>query len=193
MKQKIQQLAPILGRNTRQINEAIANILLACTPVIILMVGLSAVGFFEFGKTYTGILLFVGLFVCLAPRIFIQVFPDNFMKYFMMMLVAVFIGVIGADRNIGVYITYVLVPVMSCLYFEPLFVVRTSVMSYFIMLISVYAVSADMFEVVYQSRPRTQMFLAYAAGFTIEYVIVTAVLFYMVKRAKELVAECGAP
>lgn len=98
---------------------------------------------------------------------------------------------IGADRNIGVYITYVLVPVMSCLYFEPLFVVRASIMSYFIMLISVYAVSADMFEVVYQNRPRTQMFLAYAAGFTIEYIVVTAFLFYMVKRAKELVAECG--
>ena len=190
-KTRMERIAPVLGRNTTQVNEVMANILLACTPVIILLTGLSMVGFFEFGRTYSEVLLFVGLFVCLTPRVFIHLLPADFMKYYMMISVAVFIGVIGADRNIGVYITYVLVPVLSCLYFEPMFVAKTSIFSYFMMLLSVYAASADMLEVLYQRRPRMQMFLAYAAGFTIEYIIVMAVLFYLVRRAQNLVAECS--
>ena len=191
IKRGIERLTPILGRNTKQINLIMANIMMVCTPVIALLAGLSAVGFFEFGKTYTCILLFVGGFVCLTPRIFIRLLPDDFMKYYMMISSAVFIGIIGADRNIGVYITYVLVPVLSCLYFEPAFVLKISSFSYLVMIISVYFNSANLLEVVYQGRPRMQMFFAYAAGFTIEYLVVTSILYYLVRRAKQLVAECS--
>ena len=195
MKQKTIQakrLSPIFERNTAQVNRSMANILMYCFGLILLMVLLSAVGFFEFGKTYTLILLIVGLFVCLTPEILVHFLPTGFMKYYMAVTVAIFVGIIGADKNIGVSITYALVPIMSCLYFEPEFVLKTSLFSYVVMIASEYLVSANMAEVLYQGRPRMQMFLAYAAGYTIEYVIVVMVLYCLVKRAKSLAMDVSS-
>lgn len=78
---------------------------------------------------------------------------------------------------------------MSCFYFEPPLVLKASALSYVLMILSLYVSSADMAEVLYQGRPRMQIFLAYAAGFTIEYCIVTVVLFNLVRRMKRLVSK----
>lgn len=180
---------PIFKKNTAQINRNIANILSGCSILVIIMVALSAEGFFEFGNNYNFILLTLGLMLCFTPRILIKYLPDKFMKYYMLLSVAFFIGILGANKNVGIYITYALVPIMSCFYFEPPLVLRASALSYVIMIVSVYASSADMAEVLYQGRPRMQIFLAYAAGFTIEYCIVTVVLFNLVRRMKYLMLQ----
>ena len=52
-----------------------------------------------------------------------------------------------------------------------------------ILLVSIYLDSANFYEVVYQGRPRLQMFAAYALGFTVEFFVVNAVLYFLVKRA----------
>ena len=183
-KSKLKSVPLIFARNTTQVNSSMANILAYCSIAIIVMAFLSFIGFFEFGRVYTYILFIAGLIVCLMPKLLIRFLPDNFIKYYMMISVAVSIGIIGADKNIGVYITYALVPILSCLYFEPPFVLKASAFSYIVMVISVYAVSANMPELLYQGRSRMQMFLAYVTGFTIEYTIVTIMLYSLVKRAK---------
>ncbi len=178
----------IFSQNVTKVNRGLVNILACSAVIILIMAVLSYVGFFEFGRTYTLILLIAGLIVCLTPKILIRFLPDDFMKYYMMISVAVFIGIIGTDKNIGVYITYALVPILSCLYFEPAFVLKSSALSYIVMIVSVYFVSANMPEVLYQGRPRMQMFVAYAAGYTMEYILVTIGLYNIVKRAEHLVA-----
>ena len=184
------RLPSVLARNTAHVNETMAKILAHCAAVILAMAVLSAVGFFEFGAVYTWILVGVGLPVCLLPWFLLRVLPDRVMKYLMMVSTALFIGIIGADKNIGVYITYILVPLLSCLYFEPGFVLRSSAICYVVMLLSLYAGSAELPEVAIQGRDRVQMFFAYAAGFTMEYGIVAWVLSYLVKRANRLLTEC---
>ena len=178
-----------LKQNTSQLNRTMANLLFHCFGMIVIMVVLSVLGFFEFGATYTYILFFGGLFVCLMPKILIRFLPDTFMKYYMMVSVALFIGIIGIDKNIGIYITYALVPILSTLYFEPLFVLITSAFSYVIMIASLYGVSATMPEVLYQGFSRNRIFLAYSAGFTVEFIVVTVVLYYLVKQAKSLMLK----
>ena len=184
------RMPSVFARNTAQVNETMVRILAHCAVVILVMAALSAVGFFEFGAGYTWILLGVGLPVCLLPKLLIRVLPDRAMQYLMMVSAALFIGIIGADKNIGVYITYILVPLLSCLYFEPVFVLRSSALCYAVMLLSLYAASAELPEVLYQGRPRGQMFFAYAVGFTLEYSVTAWVLYYLVKRAKRLLVEC---
>lgn len=186
MKKKV---VPIFEKNTAQINRNIANILAGCSILIIIMVSLSAGGFFEFGRNYNLLLLTLGMILSLVPKILINYLPEKFMKYYMLISAAVFISILGANKNIGIYITYALVPLMSCFYFEPPLVLKASALSYVLMILSVYVSSADMAEVLYQGRPRVQIFLAYAAGFTIEYCIVSVVLFNLVRRMKRLVSE----
>ena len=109
----------MLKENTRQINQMIAKIFAACTIVILLMTVCSYAGFFEFGRNYTIIVFGVGMIVAISPSILISFLPDHIMKYYMLMIAAIFIGILGTNVEIGIYITYILVPIFSCLYFDP--------------------------------------------------------------------------
>ena len=150
----------IFTKNTAKVNSAIANILAFCSIAILFMVVLSAMGFFEFGTAYACIIIAGGVLVCLMPKVLVRFLPDCAMKYYMLVSVALFVGVLGYNKNIGIYITYVLVPILSCFYFEPALVLKASVLSYAVMVVSFYGASADMAEVVYQGLPRMHIFLA---------------------------------
>lgn len=176
-------------KNTKQVNRMIARMFAAGSVVILILAVCSEAGIFEFGKTYTRILLCAGLLVAISPSILIRFLSDNVLKYYMLIMAALLIGLLGTNNHIGVYITYALVPIASCLYFDPALVVKTGIFSYLIMLWSVYINSRNLYEVVYQGRPRMQMFIAYALGFTVEFIVVNAVLYFLVKRAKQMMEE----
>ncbi len=176
-------------KNTKQVNRIIANIFLVGSAAILFMVICSSLGIFEFGKDYTLGLLIAGLLITISPSILIRYLSDHAMKYYMLFVLGIFIGGLGTSNHIGIYISYALVPVFSCLYFEPQLVARASVFSYLVMAVSVYINSAGKFEVVYQGRPRMQMYFAYMLGFTIEYLVICPVLYAVVKRAKLMMEE----
>ena len=67
--------------------------------------------------------------------------------------------------------------------------IKTGIFSYLVMVAAVYINSAGTYGVLYLGRSRNQMFVAYTLGFTIEYVIVMAVLYYLEKRPKKMMEE----
>ncbi len=160
-----------------------------CTVAILALVVCSWTGIFEFGQEYTMIILIAELIIAVTPGILIRFLPDRLLRDYMLFMAAVFIGILGTNNHIGVYITYVLVPILGCLYFEPELVIKTGIFSYLVMVAAVYINSAGTYDVLYLGRSRNQMFVAYTLGFTIEYVIVMAVLYDLVKRAKKMMEE----
>ena len=175
--------------NTKQVNRMMTRLFAAGSGAIVVLVLCSWLGIFEFGKSYTLIVLVAGLAVSIGPSICIRFLPDYVMKYYMLIVLALFIGILGTSNHIGVYITYALVPIFSCLYFEPGLVIRSSTFSYVVMLVSLYVNTAGKFEVTLLGRSRLGIFIAYALGFTIEYVLVVVFLYTVVKRAKKMMEE----
>ena len=161
----------------------------AGSGAVLILVLLSHLGIFEFGRRYTEVIFVAGLITAISPHILIHFVSDNVMRYLMMISVSLFIGVLGTSNHIGVYITYALVPIFSCLYFDPGFTVKMSIISYLVMVVSVYINSAGKFEVVYLGRSRLQMAIAYILGFTIEFVVVCGILYFLVKRARQMMEE----
>lgn len=143
----------MLEKNTKQVNRMLARIYARCTAAILVLVLCSSLGIFEFGRNYTMLILVAGLLLAITPSILIRYLPDNVMKYYMLILVSIFIGILGTNNHIGVYITYILVPVFSCLYFEPHLVIKMGVFSYIVMAVSIYINSARTYEVVYMGMP----------------------------------------
>lgn len=166
-----------------------ARLFAVATLAILVLVAFSYLGIFEFGEKYTLIILIAGLAVALSPSIMIRFLSDNAMRYYMIILVAIFIGVLGTNNHIGVYITYALVPIYSCLYFEPAFTVKSSILAYISMVISVYINSANKYEVLYQGYSRNAIAIAYILGFTIEYSVVCVILYFVVRRAKQMMED----
>lgn len=91
--------------------------------------------------------------------------------------------------TISEYITYALVPIFSCLYFDPDFTVIMSVVAYISMAVSVYFSTATDYEVIYLGKSHLELFIAYLLGLTIEFVVVGMILIYLVKRARKLMEE----
>ena len=179
----------MLEKNTKQVNRMMTRIFAVCAIPILLMVICSYYGVFEFGTEYTRTVFIAGLLLSISPSALRRFLPDDVLKYYMLGMAAIFIGILGTSNHIGIYITYILVPVLSCLYFEPYLVVESSIFSYIFMLIALYINSAGKYEVVAMGMSRTHIFIAYALGFTIEYVIVGSVLYLIVKRAKNMMEE----
>ena len=185
-----ENIARVFEKNTVQINGTVATILACCSVAVIAIAALSLVGFFEFGRDYTYFVLITGLMISLLPKLLNRFFQPDFMKYYMFISAAIFIGVMGANKNIGIYITYILIPLLSCLYLDFVFVLKIAAVSYVAMIVSLYINSAVRPEVLFQGYSRMHIFMAYAAGFTVEYAIVTAVLCCLVKRCNHLMLEC---
>lgn len=176
-------------KNTKEVNRIIARMFAGCAVAILAIAACSYLGVFEFGERYTLIVLVAGLVITVSPIILIRFCSDTFMKYYMLIALAVFIGVLGTNNRIGIYMTYALVPIFSCLYFDPKFTVRTSVIAYIAMIAALYVNSATKYEVIYEGRDRMQIFIAYALGFTVEYIIVNVMLRLIVRRARQMMVD----
>ena len=175
--------------NTKQVNRVVMRLFTNFTPAILIMVFLSYVGVFEFGKTYTNIVLVAGLTLGISPRLLIHHLSDSAFKHYVLIALAVFIGVLGTTSKIGIYITFILAPLFSCLYFEPKLVLRTSALSYGIMVIAMYYNTATRAEVLYGGRDFESIFMAYITGFTLEYIITTSLLYFLVQRARLMMEQ----
>lgn len=176
-------------KNTQQVNNIIARVFAFCSVIILIMVACSYFGVFEFGTAYTIIIFAAGMILTISPSLLIKVLPPDVMKYYMLVALSVFIGVLGTNIHIGVYITYALVPIFSCLYFDPKFTAKIGVFSYIVMAVSLYFNSASRYEVVYLGRSRIQIYIAYLLGFTIEFFVVNLILGFFVRRAKQMMEE----
>lgn len=176
-------------KNTAQVNKLIAKMFAFCSIAVLALAVLSWTGVFEFGRSYTLIVLIAGLIITVSPSLLIKKLPDKILRNYMLIALSVFIGVLGTNNHIGIYITYALVPIFSCLYFDPKFTRGICIFSYFVMAAALYVNSADKYEVLYEGRSRIQIYTAYLIGFTFEYVIVGMILYYLVKRARKLMEE----
>lgn len=179
----------MLEDNTRKINKLISKIYAICSLFILFMAVCSWNGVFEFGNSYTWIVLIAGLFVSISPSVLINILSDNVMKYYMMIILVIFIAIMGTSDKIGIYMMYAVVPILSCLYFEPKFTRSVSVMSYIAMAVSVYFKTDSMYEITVEGKSHIQLYIAYMLGFTIEYIIINIILNYMLKRATKIMEE----
>lgn len=176
--------------NTHIQNKKIAVTLALCALVLVCLQICNAMSIFNFNGTLYWVITVVGFFTTLSPMVlYLLRVPDKFLKYYMSIAMAVFIGALGCFNNIGIYITFVLVPIASCLYFDTKFTHFCSVFSYFVMVGAVYFNSAGKFEVRFLGWTHLETFRAYLIGFSLEYLVTTMFLVQIMKRAKGMLDE----
>ena len=134
--------------NTHNLNRQIAVTMAICTTFLICLLLLDFFAVFNFSEELMFAISVIGIPTLISPLIlcFFKV-PDKFLKYYMSVAMSVLIGMFGCFNDIGIYITFVLVPVASCLYFDVYYTMFCSVFSYIVMVISVYLNSAGRLEI----------------------------------------------
>lgn len=171
--------------NTKQVNRIAAYTLFVCTFVIVALLGLDFSGNLHMDDWLKYTIGCVGPVVTISPLIFLKLkVNDTFLKYYILSAIVLFVGVLGTSNGIGIYISFVLAPIVSCLYFDTKLIKKMSIISYFGMMLSVYINTAGRYEVEILGWTHGHTFFLYMAGFTLEYVVVVLFLIHMVKRAK---------
>ena len=180
----------MLQKNAERVNKIICYSLAACSIAFLILIVTYNLGIFGFEQNLLYTIVFFGFFTTLSPIILYNLnVPSNFIKYYSLFVVAILIGQLGTYTSIGIYITYVLVPVISCIYYDKKFTVICSILSYFMMIYGVWVNTANRWEVRYLAYTHLHTFLLYFIGFTIEYLIITIFLYHLVKRSYDLLDE----
>ncbi len=95
------------------------------------------------------------------------------------------LGFLGSHFHIGVYISYSLIVFMSCLYYDEKLTAFIATFDYFVMIVSVYFKARSGFAEGNPYVPTVRhYFMAFSAGFTIEYFFVFLISINIAKRCK---------
>lgn len=174
-----------LEENESRMNRRALKLAIWTTLVGPVMIFLRYFGIFK-TVTYTALCIFTSIMVaitmvmCLIQKKFSS---HRCVKYFFLLTLECAIGYLSIIQGIHIQIAYVLIPVLSCMYYKEFFTLTTSVFCYIIMVISLLIKSP------YTNHPEnfTQMTwtLATIVGSTIEYSICVVVAFFIAKYSRK--------
>lgn len=136
--------------------------------------------------TYTALFVFTAImFVITLAMYFVQkkYSSHRCVKYIFLLTLECAIGYLSIIQGIHIQIAYVLIPVLSCMYYKEFFTLTTSIICYVIMIISIllkspYTYHPDNFN-------QLTWTLATVAGSTIEYIICVTVAFFIAKYSRK--------
>ena len=176
--------------NTKQVNRVLAQSLLWCSLGLIALLITNYMGLFHFKMNLLMIIIIAGFMACCMPFILSKTgVPDNFLKYYIHISVSILIGLMGMNNSVGIYITFILVPIISCLYFDRRFTLIIGGISYCTMTLAVYVNCAGKMEVIYYGWSHLKTFMLYMIGFTIEYFVAMMFIYQLAKRSQRFLEK----
>lgn len=176
--------------NTKQVNRVLAQSLLWCSLGLIALLITNYMGLFHFKTNLLMIIVIAGFMACCMPFILFKTgVPNNFLKYYIHISASILIGLMGMNNSVGIYITFILVPIISCLYFDRRFTLIIGVISYCTMTLAVYVNCAGKMEVIYYGWSHLKTFMLYMIGFTIEYFVAMMFIYQLARRSQRFLEK----
>ena len=133
-------------------------------PVLIL---LSVVGVFQSKMESLIPLTLAAVVVTMGPSVAYKMnVPIPIMKYVTTLALGALVALMATDPTIGIYMTYALAMVFSIFYYDKKFTLRISVISYFLLVISLFFRSRNVIQAEFETN--FIWFVSRSAGFLIE-------------------------
>lgn len=172
-------------QNDRQVCVRLSKILLWITLVFPALFILSAVGVFQIKFNDLTLLSIPGCICTIGPTILQKIGVSvHKMKYISVLAVGFVIMLLGGNSAIGIYMTYGLAMLFSCMFFDKKFTLRIAIISYFFLIISLYLRSLNVKQIEYPTN--MEWFLTRSVGFTIEQVLMGVVFVSIAKASRSL-------
>lgn len=179
------------------------TVLLWMTLVFPVLFALTAAGVFSIDYGDLTRLTIIGCFCTVGPFVLQKSgVPVKIMKYVGVLAVGFIIMLLGMNSSIGIYMTFGMAPLFSCMYFDKKFTVKISVITYCLMFISIYFRVIDAVE--NGNAAPNLMFFSYMMGFTIEHILMSLVFvsvsgasrsllenLHSANQVKDVVETCG--
>lgn len=174
-------------QNDMQVSARLSKILLWMTLVFPALFLFSAIGVFQIKFKDLIFLSIPGCICTIGPSVLqrIGVSVDK-MKYVSVLAVGFVVMLLGGNSAVGIYMTYGLAMLFSCMFFDKKFTLRIAVISYFFLVASLYLRSLNVKQIEYPTN--MEWFLTRTVGFTIEQVVM-GVVFVSIAKASRVLLE----
>lgn len=110
--------------------------------------------------------------------------PVKVMKYVSVLAVGFIVMMLGMNSSVGIYMTFGLAPLFSCMYFDKKFTVKISILTYIMLAISIYFRVID--AVANGNAAPNLTFIPFMMGFTIEHVLMSCVFITVVGSSRKI-------
>ena len=110
--------------------------------------------------------------------------PVCIMKYVSVISVGLVVMLLGGNSAVGIYMTYGLSMLFSCMFFDKKFTKQISIISYFFLIASLFLRSQNVRQIEYPTN--MEWFLTRSAGFTIEQILMSIVFINIAGTSRKL-------
>ncbi len=172
-------------KNEEEVCDRLVKVLRWMTLVFPVLFLATAAGVFQIKYRDLAILTPIGCICTLGPGVLKKAgLPARIMKYVSVLSVGVIVMLLGANSAIGIYMTYGIAMLFSCMFFDKKFTKQISVISYFLLVISLYLRSRNVLQIEYPTN--MEWFLTRTAGFTIEQVVMSVVFISVAGSSRKI-------
>lgn len=172
-------------QNDEKVNKRLSKILLWMTLVFPALFALTAAGIFwiDYGALIR--LTIIGCFCTIGPFIMYKLaVPVKVMKYVSVLAVGFIVMLLGMNSAIGIYLTFGIAQLFSCMYFDKKFTIKISVLTYILLFISIYFRVID--AVANGNAAPNLKFIPFFMGFTIEHILMSCVFISVASCSRKI-------
>lgn len=171
-------------RNEKEVNALLCRVLSYAFLAFPIMLLINLAGIFKFSKMTIIMLCTLGTFCTLSPLILSKVIKrQGIIKYYALLCIVVLVSVLGTQYYVGIYITLIIAPLISCLYFDKSLTVRMVGFSYIGFLVSYYFRCVETRDRLYPLETVWETYIPLVVGFTLEFLIALMFLYTIAKRS----------
>lgn len=160
---------------------------------LLVLFGILVAAYFDLFKVSVHDVLFIIALLILIEVIFFILLkrkaPVEVTKYYGLLAMEFCITVMCANAYFGIYVSYVLVPAISCLYFDRKLTMKMTLFCYLCMLAGLWLRAPGAIELAFPGYTRLSWFIAFGLGYTLEYAALSAVLISVSKRSRKYMEE----
>lgn len=190
-------------QNDAKVNKRMTKVLLWMTLVFPALFGLNAAGIFKINYGSLARLSCIGVFCTVGPFILQKLgVPVKVMKYVGVLAVGFIVMLLGMNSSVGIYMTYGLALLFSCMYYDKKFTIKISVITYLMLAVSTWFRIEDAIE--NNNAYPGMSFIPHMMGYTLEFVVMSFVFISVAggshkllenlhgsEQVNELMGKCG--
>lgn len=169
------------AENDARVTKTAVKVLRWLILVFPLLYILSVLGIFQIKLNELIPLTLIGVVVTMGPGAAYKMnTPPGIMKYVITLALGMMIALMATNAAIGIYMTYAFAMVFSLFYYDKKFTIRISVISYILLVISLYFRSLHVPQIEFETN--MMWFISRSLGFLLE----TAVMSIICAKIAEL-------
>ncbi|SET41043.1 HD domain-containing protein [[Clostridium] polysaccharolyticum] len=110
----------------------------------------------------------------------------NFTKYYCLIVTEVIIGILSTQARSGIFMTYIIAPLVSCIYFDKILTRRIAFFGYFMMIAGLAFRANAVVDSSLTTFSSLTWFITYGINFSFEYMILSLICYAIAFRSRNL-------